>query len=210
MENEKRWHQDVIPEAAGHVIKALNKINVSSFYLAGGTALALQFGHRISRDLDFFNDLNFDVDKIIDELKEINKLSVVSKSKETLHLIISGIKVSFLGYHYPILFPFEFFLGMSIADPRDIGCMKISAIAGRGAKRDFVDLYTISKEYGLPYLINLFKIKYAEIDFNLVHAFKSLTYFKDAENEPMPQMLSPVSWNQVAEYFRQEAPKLMV
>ena len=138
------------------------------------------------------------------DLMSFEKLSVVSKGKETLHLDVSGIKVTFLGYHYPVLFPFESFLGTSVADPRDIACMKISAIAGRGARRDFIDLYETARHYGLADLMDLFRRKYALVDYNFVHILKSLTYFKDAETEPMPQMLLPISWQEVTEFFTHE------
>ncbi len=203
------WHKEVIPEAAEQVLEVLLKSNLGPFYLAGGTALALHLGHRVSRDLDFFNSESFDEEKVLNELKEVEKLSVISKGTETLHLHISGIKVSFLGYHYPVLFPFASFQGVPAADPRDIACMKISAIAGRGSRRDFVDLYVTAQQYGLAHLLDLFKKKYAQIDFNLVHALKSLTYFRDAEKDPMPKMLVPISWSAITEFFRQEAPKLI-
>ena len=205
----KSWQKEVIPATAEHVLEALFKNGIASFYLAGGTALALHMGHRLSRDLDFFSTQSFDEDRMLQDLKTIEKVSLIAKDRETLHLHISGVKVSFLGYHYPVLFSFESFLGVHVADPRDIACMKINAIAGRGVRRDFVDLYVIAKEYGLAPLLELFKVKYAEVDFNLIHALKSLTYFEDAEREPMPKMLAPISWDQVTEFFRCEAPKLI-
>ncbi|MBN1566672.1 MAG: hypothetical protein JXA73_02420 [Acidobacteria bacterium] len=87
--------------------------------------------------------------------------------------------------------------------------MKINAIAGRGSRRDFVDLYFVAKEFGLPYILDLFRKKYFEIDFNIVHTLKSLTYFKDAETEPMPKMLTDIYWADVVRFFRQESPKLI-
>jgi len=209
MGNEKAWHKEVIPGAVESVLPFLLKADFASFYLAGGTALALQFGHRLSRDLDFFSDRSFDEERMVNELKAMGKISLISKARGTLHLEISGIKVSLMEYSYPVLFPFESFLGIQVADPRDIAGMKINAIAGRGSRRDFVDLYVIAQEHGLAHLIDLFKEKYAQVDFNVIHALKSLTYFKDAENEPMPKMLAPILWDQVARFFRLEAPKLV-
>ena len=95
--NGKSWHKDVIPEAAESILEVLLKNDLASFYLAGGTGLALQLGHRLSRDLDFFSAQSFDEEKMLNDLKHIEKLSVVSMGRETLHLHISGIKVSFLG-----------------------------------------------------------------------------------------------------------------
>lgn len=177
--------------------------------LAGGTALALRLGHRLSRDFDFFNAQPFDEEVLLNGLKDVGNFSVVSKGRKTLHLHISGIKARFLGYQYPMLFPFESFLQAQIADAGDIACVKISAISGRGSKRDFVDLYVIAKRYGLAYLLDPFKNKYSQIDFNLVHALKSMTYFKDAEKEPMPKMLIDISWDEITEFFRYEALKLI-
>jgi len=206
--NAKSWYKEVIPETAEQVLESLLN-NIGSFYLAGGTALALQLGHRLSKDFDFFSSESFDEEKLLDSLKDIEELSLISKGKETLHLHISGIKVSFLGYHYPVLFPFQPFQGVPVADTADIACMKISAIAGMGSRRDFVDLYVTAKLHGLAQLLELFKKKYAQIDFNRVHVLKSLTYFKDAEEEPMPNMLASISWTEITEFFRQEAPQLI-
>jgi hypothetical protein len=203
------WHKEAIPEAVEHVLDILYKNNVESFYLAGGTALALHLGHRLSRDLDLFNPEPFDEERLLSDLKNIERISVISKGRETLHLHIMDIKVSFMGYGYPVLFPFKSFRSIKVADPQDIACMKISAIAGRGSRRDFVDLYVLARQYGLVHLIDLFEKKYAQVNFNLLHALKSLTYFKDAEQEPMPKMLAPVSWNEVVDFFRLEAPKII-
>jgi hypothetical protein len=207
--NVTSWHKEIIPEATERVLGILLKNNIGSFYLAGGTALALHLGHRLSRDLDFFTSEPFDEERLLADLKDVETLSVVSKGRETLHLHIAEIKISFLGYRYPVLFSFGSFMGIQVADPRDIACMKISAIAGRGSRRDFVDLYVTAKQYGLDHLLDLFKKKYSQINFNLIHALKSLTYFKDAEKEPMPKMLTPISWDEIAEFFSQEAPRLV-
>ena len=101
------------------------------------------------------------------------------------------------------------FLGAAIADPRDIACMKVSAVAGRGTKRDFVDLYAASERYGLAEIMELFAKKFGEAKYSRVHVLKSLTYFEDAESDPMPDMLVPLSWGEVNKYFAREAPKLL-
>jgi hypothetical protein len=202
------WHSEVIPAAAERVVQLLAAKDLSSFYLAGGTALALQLGHRISRDFDFFSCETFDEEGLLQRMQDAG-VSLVSKAPETLHLQLLDIKVSFLGYRYPVLFPFGSWMSLRVADPRDIACMKISAVAGRGSRRDFVDLYVTARQYGLPHLLELFRQKYAQLDFNLLHALKSLTYFTDAEKEPMPKMLAPIPWQEITDYFREEAPKLI-
>ena len=87
--------------------------------------------------------------------------------------------------------------------------MKISAISSRGSKRDFIDLYMVAKEISLSELIALYKRKYSLTPHNNVHIFKSLIFFDDAEDEPMPDMLIPLSWKTVKDYFAKEIPKLL-
>jgi len=206
---EKDWHHDAMPAGAARVMSNLSKREIlQGFYLAGGTGMALHIGHRISRDLDFFKQ-SFDEKTLLNALSGIDELSVVSTDRETLHLTIEGVKVSFLGYPYPLLLPSEIYSGMPVADPRDIACMKISAISGRGSKRDFVDLYVAARRYLLKDLLDFFKTKFARINYNMVHILKSLTYFEDAEKEPMPHMLAPILWDEIKEFFMSEVPELL-
>jgi hypothetical protein len=87
--------------------------------------------------------------------------------------------------------------------------MKISAISGRGTKRDFVDLFVVAQEEGLKTLLALFDRKFADANYSAVHILKSLTYFDDAESEPMPDMLVPMSWDNIKRFFRERAPRLL-
>ena len=117
--------------------------------------------------------------------------------------------MSFLGYAYPVLFHLAQFLGVAVADPRDIACMKLSAIASRGMKRDFVDLYACARKFGLGDLFQFFEQKYAQTNYNRLYVLKSLTFFDDAQKDPMPQMLIPTDWGQVKQYFVREASRLV-
>jgi len=182
---------------------------LQNFYLAGGTGLALHIGHRRSVDLDFFSREPFDPEAILGKAESLEGLHVLSKDPETLHLTIGDAKVSFLGYRYPLLFPCEEISEVKIADPRDIACMKVSAIASRGTKRDFIDLYTVSKHHKLEKLLTWFKAKYERANYSMVHVLKSLTYFEDAEKDPMPDMLVTLAWESVKEFFSTEAPRLL-
>lgn len=99
--------------------------------------------------------------------------------------------------------------GIRVADLRDIGCMKIDAISSRGMKRDFIDLFFICKELiSLKNLLSLFKRKYKSVNYNMMHILKSLVYFEDAENNPMPKMIVPVSWQEVKNFFKKEIRKI--
>ena len=204
------WHYEVITSSTEGTLRALRDAHLlDRFYLAGGTGLALQFGHRLSRDLDFFAAELFDEDSLLQRLQALADFSLAAKSPHTLHATIQGSKVSFLGYAYPVLFPFAQFLQASVADPRDIACMKISAIASRGTKRDFVDLYVSAQRFGLTNLLQWFDRKYAQTRHNKLHLLKSLTFFDDAEKDPMPHMLVPLDWNEVKQFFRREVSQFL-
>ncbi len=180
-----------------------------SFYLAGGTGLALYLGHRRSIDLDFFSTESVDEDALLRDLHELPRLSVIAKDRHTLELHLCNTRVSFMTYPYPLLFPLKSFLEIEVADPRDIACMKMSAIAGRGSKRDFIDLYAVSRDHRLADLLDLFQQKYKKVQYNIVHVLKSLTFFDDADKEPPPDLLIDISWDEVKRFFASEAPTLL-
>ncbi len=204
------WHREVITEAVERTLLDLRRISVlTNFYIAGGTGLALHLGHRRSIDLDLFTGESFDPDTILGKVERLNGLQVLARDPETLHLSIGETKVSFLAYRYPLLFPCEELSEVKISDPRDIACMKISAIAGRGTKRDFIDLYAVSRLYELDRLLTWFKHKYARANYSVVHVLKSLTYFEEAETDPMPDMLVNLTWEEVKQFFAAEVPRLL-
>lgn len=187
---------------------------IYDFYLAGGTGLALQIGHRLSVDLDFFSIKDFDVEAMIQRFSLFNAHRVAefhleSKSEQTINAIIDGVKTSFLGYHYPLLKSCQQLLGVLVADVIDIACMKIDTIAKRGARRDFIDLFFILQEViSLPDLMRQFSEKYATVNYNMVHIKKSLVYFKDAERDPMPNMLKQVNWSELKKFLQAKVSKL--
>ncbi len=199
------WHREVISSPTEAALRALRDASLlDQFYLAGGTGLALQIGHRLSHDLDFFaNDL-FDEEILLQRVQKVESFSLTAKAPHTIHATIQGTKVSFLGYTYPLLFPTARFLDVAVADSRDIACMKISAIASRGTKRDFVDLYMCATRFGLADLFPLFERKYEQTRYQKLHLLKSLAFFEDAEKDPMPDMLVPLDWNQVKQLFVRE------
>lgn len=128
------WHSEVMPAATDAALRAVRDAGLADrFYLAGGTGLALQLGHRLSLDLDFFSPDHFDEDALLQIAQRIDGFTAVSKAPFTVHAVVGRTKVSFLGYAYPLLFAMHPFNGVEIADPREIACMKLSAVAGRGA-----------------------------------------------------------------------------
>jgi hypothetical protein len=170
---------------------------ISDFYLAGGTALAIHFGHRESIDLDFFSQKEFSLTKIKNELSMLGSFTLISEEEGTLHGLLDEVKISFFYYPYPTLFPFIEFEKVPLADERDIASMKIDAISSRGSKKDFIDLYFLLKKYSLNEILEFFEKKYDQIQFNRLHILKSLIFFEDADKEPEPIMLKNISWDKI-------------
>jgi hypothetical protein len=162
-----------------------------------------------SIDLDFFLGEDFNEDSLLQKLQHLEGFALVAKEPGTIYANIRKTKVSFITYAYPILFPFQLFHGVNVADSRDIGCMKISAITSRGTKRDFVDLYVLAREYGLNPLLEWFTRKFSQTNYSMPHILKSLSYFEEAEQDPMPHMLISLSWEEVKQFFAREAPRLI-
>jgi hypothetical protein len=177
--------------------------------LAGGTALALQIGHRYSEDLDFFRPEPFDPERLTGELSAIGRVKVQSRSADTLQALVAGLRLSFLRAQAPLLFPGIAYRGLTLADPRDIAVMKLVAIGGRGSRRDFVDLYFYLMGGGdLEGLLALLRRRFTEVDHNDYHLLKSLVYFVDAESEPMPRMIKGVEWDAIKRTMAAEVSRL--
>jgi hypothetical protein len=145
----------------------------------------------------------------LQRVQVVDGFALVVKAPYTLHATVQETKVSFLGYACPVLFPTNPFLDVAVADPRDIACMKVSAIAGRGTNRDFVDFYLCAQRYGLKEIPRLFDEKYAQTHYSRTHVLKSLTFFGDADKDPMPHMLVPLDWDTVKQFFMREVPRLL-
>ena len=192
------------------VFKSLgNSKLMSDFYLAGGTALALQFGHRQSIDLDFFGFKNFVNSDITKILSAMGRIKILSEDKGTIHLVLDKVNISWLHYPYKLIYKPVIFQGVELADWKDIACMKISAISGRGSKKDFIDLFFILQKINLADLLNLFQRKYKGIDYSMSHILKSLIYFEDAEKEPMPMMFNQTTWQEMRNEIKKQVKQYM-
>lgn len=160
--------------------------------LVGGTALALQYGHRNSIDLDFFGKLEASNDDILSVLNQFDELEVLKQSDKIKIYKINGVKVDFVSYEYPWLDEVVREDGIRLASPKDIGAMKIYAAEGRGSRKDFIDIYYLLKRFSLKELLSFYKSKYP--NHSEFVALRSLTYFFDAETYPMPLMYTDDNW----------------
>lgn len=204
MSSELHW--DALAEKTRQVFRALAKLPLPShFYLAGGTGLALQIGHRISYDLDFFTStpaLDLAGRSILQrQLEALQDVTFRLESDGQLYTVVQGVEVSFLFQHHPLLFPVREAKGISVADPIDIGLMKLAAVKDRGTRRDFVDLYCLREVAPFSLLFDLIPRKFYDRPDFAVHLAYALSYFEDAEQDPRPlEMRVPADWAAIKEY----------
>jgi hypothetical protein len=183
-------------------LETLRRLWPPASYLAGGLAVAAHLGHRTSRDFDVFAP-KLDVALTLASTTLLPDVDVVDQAPGTLHLMIGGVPVSLLEYRYILLEPAR--VGddrIPIAGLEDLGCMKLSAIAGRGAARDFWDLHAIltAKAWSVAHALDLFRRKYPRVDVG--HVVRSLVYFADAEAGPRPPGLTEEHWATVTSDLR--------
>ena len=169
--------------------------------LVGGTALALQLGHRSSIDLDFFGSVQASSDELREALSARHSITIVKESKNINIYIIDGVKVDMVNYRYSWIDEPVQGDGFILAGLKDIAAMKIAAVVGRGTKKDFIDLYFLLQHFSLHEILDFYMQKYP--DGSMFIAMKSLSYFEDAEADPMPVMFDDVSWEDVKVFIRQ-------
>lgn len=170
--------------------------------LVGGTALALQLGHRKSVDLDLFGEITAEGFEIRDSLEEHFSVSVIKESKNIKIYQIEGIKVDIVNYsRYPWIEPPVQEDGITLAGVKDIAAMKVAAIIGRGTKKDFIDMNRLLQIFSLKEILDMYMQKYP--DGSLFIALKSLAYFEDAEADPMPFMFDETDWSVVKANIRE-------
>jgi len=187
-----------------------SKVLPKKTFLAGGTALALQIGHRISQDFDFFTPTSFKSEELINKLNQIGSFTLTEKQfKDTLLGLFNGVKFSIFLYPYPLIDKPTNYLGIDLASLKDIAAMKLAAIMDRGTKRDFIDLYfLVKKNISLDEMFVFYDKKFNALESNLYGLLKSLTYFDDAEDSAMPEMLKKASWEEVKNFFKEEVVKV--
>ena len=170
--------------------------------LVGGTALALQLGHRKSVDLDLFGDISAEAIEIREAIEEHFSVSVIKESKNIKIYQIDGIKVDIVNYsRYPWIEPPVQEDGITLAGIKDIAAMKVAAIIGRGTKKDFIDMNRLLHFFSLKEILDMYMRKYP--DGSLFIALKSLAYFEDAESDPMPFMFDDTDWGVVKANIRE-------
>ena len=204
------YNLDIIPAKTKKAFVFLSGqtwLSEGGWYLAGGTALALQTGNRKSVDLDFFTvEKDFDKSELLENFSENKEWKTTLNRKNTVYGELSKAKISFIAY--PFFIPKQEFIqygSIKILQPRDIAVMKIIAISQRGRKRDFFDLYWCAKNVeSLENLIIRLKVQYPFVAHDFHHILKSLVYFQDAESDPLPDITFKADWKEIKNYFKKE------
>ncbi|MDO8451463.1 MAG: nucleotidyl transferase AbiEii/AbiGii toxin family protein [bacterium] len=182
---------------------------LSQAYLAGGSALALQFGHRRSVDFDFFSPHEFSPDKLRKALSLLGAFETTFAKGITLLGVFEGVKFSYFQYEYPLVDATITHEGIAIANLKDIAAMKLAAIMDRGKKRDFIDLFVLAHQ-GLTFdvMLKVYDQKYHALESNMFSLFRAMNYFDEADTTDMPEMLIPLSWEEIKKFFIAESMRL--
>ena len=206
------WQLETLPKTTRQALDFLAAqewLKQSVWYLAGGTAFALYEGHRTSLDLDFFYPKkSFNLAQLLTHLDK-KQWTIDVAEEGTVYASFHQAKVSFIAYPFftPKLPPNRYG-AVRILQPKDIAVMKIIAVSQRGRKRDFVDLYWYLKKYeSLGEVLLRLPRQYPTVAHDYHHILKSLMYFGDAEEDPMPKLFFNVTWKEIKTYFQREVPR---
>ena len=208
-------YSEAISDSVWDLLHRLNSIaQMKSCYLGGGTALALQLGHRISEDLDFF---------VVEEFDHLSfETAIKSKSLNTLvlnhsfghtELIIQSVKVDLIRERIPLKFPPKpidnRMENLRMADPRDIGRMKILSIGSRGSKKDFVDLYCLTRKViPLGSLLTLATEEDHGVRYSKLLFLKGLVDFEEADRDADLTLIWDIVWEEVKQGLTDEVRQI--
>lgn len=189
-------HREAVEPATLALLKSLMAFEpLKQFNLVGGTALALQLGHRKSIDIDLFGPDKFDSLELTEKLSVAYKCKTIQLFSNTILCSLNNVKTDILYYKYPLLGGIILEEGIRMLSLQDIAPMKLAALSQRGAKKDFFDIYFLLHQFSLGEILELYKQKFG-LD-EVVHVIRSLNYFADAEASDDPEVLDKVSWKEV-------------
>jgi len=198
-------HREVLPPHSISLLPRLSKIEIlNSFMLCGGTAVALRLGHRYSEDLDLFTPEPFDVEVLAAELHAVaQQVTDERHSRNTWHGIIDGVHVSCIRQVGIRLSSEGDVDGMPLASLETLAALKLNAVAGRGERKDFIDVFFICRTFHWTVTDLMCVSRELMPSMNDAHLLRSLTYFDDAEKTPKPRMLWACDWDEVRKFFEQ-------
>jgi hypothetical protein len=200
--------ETVEPDTLGLIKKLMQQKALVGFDLVGGTALALQLGHRKSVDIDLFCANDFSGDELLSELSMSFSVVPTVVKPNTLLCFINNIKVDFVKFREPNLESLIEEDGIRMKGIKDIACMKLAALSARGVKKDFYDIYFLLKIFPLEEMLEWYKQKTGQK--TVMHVIRSLTYFEDAEETDTPVLLRNVTWEDIKKTISSQANKFIL
>jgi hypothetical protein len=168
--------------------------------LVGGTALALIHGHRKSINLDFFGNQKIDSEDLIKFLHSIGNVREFKTSKKIDSLILDDVKIDIVFYPYEWIDSPLIEDNLRLASSKEIAAMKIAAIINQGSKKDFIDLNDLLKIFTFNQIFDFYLQKFK--DGSLFFAMKSVIYFDDADEQEMPYMFHPITWQSIKDNIK--------
>jgi len=192
------------------LISLQEKEYLKGFRLVGGTALALQIGHRTSVDIDLFSDFEFDAGQMLENLSADFDFRFFYSAKNTLKGSIGKTQVDILAHRYPYVSDPVIIENIAMASTEDIIAMKLNAISTSGQRvKDFIDIYYLLRQYSLAEMIGFYKTKYAT--YNEVNVLKSITWFEDIDQSAWPVLLHDpkLKWPEIAAKITHETQKYL-
>lgn len=174
-------HKEILNKKQLELIPLTEYFCKKHFYIAGGTALALQLGHRESIDFDLFTFKSFKNDSLLKEIKMLGftDLKVLIDQLDEYTLLINDVKVTFLRYPFKIKDIVKED-SLSLASALSIGAMKAYAIGRRGKWKDYVDLYILFKDYTFKEIVDSAEKIFDSVFSSRLFA-QQLSYFKDID-----------------------------
>ena len=169
---------------------------LQTFRLAGGTALSLQYGHRISVDLDMFTDRSFDLAELEVALRERYPTFIKDFSNRLgFSGYINGVKTDFVNWSVPFTRPVIEIDNIRLTSPEEIAAMKLETISSRQMKKDYHDIYELLKYYSLAQLFDFYKERYPYNNAKTPIEFLVAAHL--ADESPEPEMIHTTNWTTV-------------
>lgn len=191
------YKETVEPGTLGLLTELMNFKELEQFRLVGGTALSLLYGHRASIDLDLFSDKPFEREQIIDRIA--NNFSTFSfqevKSPRLFFTFINNVKVDFVQTFEKFSYDHSTVENIRFASVEEIIALKLNAIAGRGAKKDFWDLYELLNHFTFEQMMSFYQTRYPNN--SLMMVIKSVPYFIEADMQPDPYCFKELKWEDI-------------
>jgi hypothetical protein len=181
---------------------------LQSFRLAGGTALSLQYGHRISIDLDIFTDHSFDIAELEMVLRQQYPTFIKDFSNRMgFFAYINDVKVDLVNWSIPFIRPAIDWKGIRLCTPEEIAAMKLEALNTRQVKKDYYDIFELLKYFSMAQIVGFYRERYPYNNAKSPIAFLVAAHL--ADETPEPEMLYNLDWQTVKNHIKSETEKYL-